>query len=230
MIRNDADPLLFLGIIGFLLVTDRAHRTTRSNARQVFVEKARADDLAEKLANSLRLSEEESLRDPLTGAGNRRMLERHSEEFVGTDHRSVICIDLDRFKELNDQYGHGVGDELLVAATARIQAVLRSDDHLIRSGGDEFIVIAQTDMNGARGVAERILMQLRLGYGLSAGQVAIGASIGIAGSPAGHPIEIAQRRADQAMYQAKSNGRNQVAEWTEAMDTAAPLTKVDLFT
>ncbi len=222
LIRTNADPILFLGIVGFLLVTDRAHRTTRANTRKVFIEKARADNLAGQLADALKHSERLSLHDPLTGAGNRRMLERHFEDVVNTIEHSVICIDLDRFKELNDEYGHSVGDELLVAATARIQAVLRSGDQLIRSGGDEFIVIARTDINGARGVAERILRQLQLGYGLSVGQVSIGASIGVAATEAGQPIEVAQRRADQAMYSAKSGGRNQVAEWTDRMQPPAP--------
>lgn len=221
MIRNDADPMLFLGIVGFLLVTDRAHRTTRANTRQVFEEKSRADDLTRQLAAALKLSEQESLHDPLTGAGNRRMLERHVDDIVGVEQHSVICIDLDRFKELNDAYGHAVGDELLIAATARVQAVLRLEDQLIRSGGDEFIVIARTDINGARGVAERILRQLQLGYGLSVGHVAISASIGIATAFPGQPIEVAQRRADQAMYRAKSRGRNQVAEWNDRTDASA---------
>ena len=169
--------------------------------------------------------------DPLTNLPNRRlMLERLGRALVGSTrhpgHCALMLIDLDNFKVLNDTLGHGVGDQLLVEVSKRLQSCMRPCDTAARMGGDEFVVILQ-DLDGAamapgqaESVAEKIQELLRQPFMLelaaSAQELPLReylctSSIGIAlfNDPSLSPDALLMR-ADTAMYQAKAAGRNTV--------------------
>lgn len=160
-------------------------------------------------------------RDPLTGVFNRRRLEEELGHQIATGRRhghnlSVLAIDLDGFKAINDSLGHAAGDELLVATARTLLEELRATDYVCRLGGDEFIALMpETSETAAKLVAEKLIQALRrITHERSGGgRIELHASIGVA--TAGP----AQRRepqdllaaADRAMYLAKDAGRDRVA-------------------
>ncbi len=167
--------------------------------------------------------------DPLTRLANRRLMLEHLDQAMSASKRShhhgaLLFLDLDNFKPLNDQHGHGVGDLLLIEVAERLKACVREADTVARFGGDEFVVLlcelgTQHDEATAQAaaVAEKIRTRLAEPYGLQAAPSApaIGhqctASIGVA---VFHGRDESQDsvidRADAAMYQAKEEGRNRV--------------------
>ncbi len=159
----------------------------------------------------------EAERDTLTQLFNRRAGERRIQEALkraraDQSHCAVMLIDLDRFKPINDTYGHEAGDKVLVAVADRLKHCLRKSDIIIRWGGDEFLVLVLegNDAMAASVVAEKILDGLRQDIDLGNGrQGHIGASIGIAMFPE-HGVQSQEliSLADQAMYQVKQGGRN----------------------
>lgn len=134
---------------------------------------------------------------------------------------AVALVDLDHFKSVNDTHGHAVGDAVLCAAAERLQAALRHGDTLIRWGGEEFcVVLPNTDLGGAKSVAEKLRAQLEqsslaLPQGLTC---AVTASVGYASIRVGEELAAAVERADAALYRAKHAGRNR----TVGSDDEAP--------
>jgi len=155
--------------------------------------------------------------DSLTGLPNRHFLfELASEVFpkVTAEATTVAAffIDLDGFKKVNDTLGHAVGDELLKAAALRLKNAVRKDDILVRLGGDEFMLLARnlSDMQIAEDIAQQIVDSVRAPFLLQGHELNISASIGIALYPFdGEDIDTLMKKADIAMYQAKSAGRDQ---------------------
>lgn len=157
-------------------------------------------------------------RDPLTGLGNRRRLPRLLEALPppSAEHPlGVVLLDIDHFKLLNDRHGHAAGDAALVAVAARLRAAVRGDDHAIRWGGEEFLLLLPgADAERTAALTQRLLdtlgeepVSLRDGR-----SVAVRASVGALSLPAGAlslDVEAAIDLADQLMYRAKSHGRNQ---------------------
>ena len=156
--------------------------------------------------------------DPLTGLANRRRLIEQLEAAVyATPARrsAVLMIDLDRFKEINDSFGHGVGDELLCLVATRLQDALAPGDLLARMGGDEFaVLLPDADATRARDVADRLVGALRDAFVLGGMPLHVDASIGIALCPDhGRDRSLLLARADTAMYVAK-RGRLGAQIWT----------------
>ncbi len=165
--------------------------------------------------------------DPLTGLPNHRSLFQHLEKELERAHRhdrpfSLMFFDGDRFKRVNDTYGHGVGDAVLRELGERVSNVLRGGDTLGRYGGEELLIILpETDLEEARQVAERIRAAVAsqpLASALVNGGLNMTISIGLATYPldGSTPGELVQN-ADQAMYWAKRLGRNQVRTCAEAL-------------
>ena len=164
--------------------------------------------------------------DPLTGLPNRTLILDRAEQMLARSARSkapvaALFIDLDNFKSINDTLGHSVGDELLQAVAARLDAVVRGSDALGRLGGDEFVVIVEevSLTTGPELVAERLLEALKQPFKLGQGEettVTVSASIGVA---VGERMAAADllRDADIAMYRAKWKGRNGFAVFETAM-------------
>ncbi|MDQ6617641.1 MAG: PAS domain S-box protein, partial [Actinomycetota bacterium] len=156
-----------------------------------------------------------ALHDPLTGLANRRLLlDRLSLALARTARTgrmvAVLYLDLDRFKGVNDSWGHDQGDQLLRLAADRLQQLVRDSDTLARLGGDEFVLVAD-DLVGpaeALAIARRIEESLNEPFDLpGAGLVAISASVGVALATGDADPKTLLRHADVAMYQAKEQGR-----------------------
>ncbi len=183
---------------------------TMANEAAMALENARLYEDARKLAD----------RDPLTGFYNHRFLhERLGEEVVRTQRArrplSVLMLDLDDFKLVNDTFGHLFGDRVLTWTSELIRSTLRGSDIPARYGGDEFaIILPETDTAEAHKAAERILDAFRdqAFQGEQRGPVPIGASIGVATYPAdGRTATDLIAAADQALYRVKREGGRDAA-------------------
>lgn len=159
-----------------------------------------------------------STHDPLTGLPNRRlMMERLEGEVArvgrGLPAFSVLMLDLDHFKRVNDTYGHDVGDAVLRATSSLLGSQGRSYDSYGRWGGEEFLgLLPATNGAGAQVVAQRLCAQLgRLEVApLSPGHLTV--SIGLAEHRLGDPLATTLKRADEALYLAKHDGRNTIRQ------------------
>lgn len=140
-----------------------------------------------------------------------------------TDPTSVLFIDLDRFKGVNDSLGHEAGDQLLAAVAARIRGCVRASDTTARLGGDEFAVLLHdSTIDAAVAVAERIINVVREPFRVSGRDVFIGASVGVAISrDAGDKPDVLLNNADVAMYRAKKDGPGKVVLYEPYMHAEA---------
>jgi len=162
--------------------------------------------------------------DSLTGALNRRAFEEKGNAEVDRSRRyhlpmSVVAMDVDRFKLLNDSRGHAAGDCVLVTIADVMRSLLRSTDHLGRYGGDEFVLLLPaTGTEGARELAERLREQIdAVAVEFQGETIPVHASFGVAtleakpmGEVATDSWEMLLHRADAALYRAKARGRNRV--------------------
>ncbi|MFP4592730.1 bifunctional diguanylate cyclase/phosphodiesterase [uncultured Ralstonia sp.] len=163
--------------------------------------------------------------DTLTGLLNRSALEDRLQHALALARRnrsrvSVMFLDLDRFKNVNDTLGHQFGDLLLREVAARLQACAREADTVARLGGDEFVVMLESlDSLGTRRVAERILAAISAPFHIEGQELYLGVSIGIAVAPHdGDDPNTLLRKADAAMYLAKERGRNNFQTFTSDLD------------
>nr|WP_316653607.1 PleD family two-component system response regulator [uncultured Gellertiella sp.] len=174
----------------------------------------------DRLRNSMKQSFEMAVTDPLTGLSNRRHLDNHLKilfnRAAARGRPLSVCItDIDRFKSVNDTYGHDAGDEVLKEFAARIRATVRGADLACRYGGEEFVVIMPDTLpDTATAIAERLRSAIECReFRLRPGgpSITITASMGIASNLAGAATpEQMLKQADLALYEAKSNGRNRV--------------------
>jgi diguanylate cyclase (GGDEF)-like protein/PAS domain S-box-containing protein len=158
--------------------------------------------------------ERQALRDPLTHLPNRLLLMDRTRQALSRIHRSgavvaLLFIDLDRFKAVNDNFGHDVGDRLLIAVADRLAEMMRDSDTVARLGGDEFVVLGEemkTDEE-AFGLAERVVQTLKQPFHIGSVEVSMPASVGVSitHDPEADP-ESMLREADVAMYRAKGAG------------------------
>ncbi|WP_200845144.1 bifunctional diguanylate cyclase/phosphodiesterase [Roseomonas sp. 18066] len=165
--------------------------------------------------------------DALTGLPNRLLFRDRLEQAMAHARRgqgfAVLCLDLDRFKEVNDTLGHPIGDALLCAAAARLREELRETDTLARLGGDEFAVIQGSieQPQDAITLASRLVEAICRPFELQGHQVVVGTSIGVAMAPQdGMEPDMLLKAADMALYRAKSDGRGRWRFFEPAMDAA----------
>jgi diguanylate cyclase (GGDEF)-like protein len=198
MLSGIVNAALCSGLI--LAVFARVVRANNSRARAEQVTRRRAthDALTD-------LPNRELLSETITRWGDRT--EEDQQEI------SLLFIDLDRFKMVNDHWGHQVGDELLCAVAGRLSTQIRGEDLVCRIGGDEFVIALASPSHSAlaESLADRVLDEFSRPFELSVGNVVISASIGVAKANGGARALELIRDADTAMYKAKGNGRNAYA-------------------
>ena len=176
--------------------------------------------LNDRLRDQMKSTMELAVRDPLTGLNNRRYFDSHVESLfnkaqVGRRPLSLIMVDIDHFKEVNDTHGHQVGDEVLRLFSERLTKSVRSKDLASRYGGEEFLIaMPDTDRELAVVVAERMRREIAENpFIVDNGslQITITLSAGIAAiEDNGDGVEDLLKRADAALFDAKRGGRNQV--------------------
>jgi diguanylate cyclase (GGDEF)-like protein len=177
--------------------------------------------LQEEIARRTRAEEKlthEALHDPLTSLPNRRLFLNRLEHAHAWSKRnpdnlcSVLYLDLDKFKTINDSLGHNTGDQLLMQVAGRLKASVRDIDTVARMGGDEFAILleATSSPEDVKKIIQRIQMVLALPYELQGNAMLIGASIGVVMSISAYKqIDDFLGDADAAMYHAKASGDNQ---------------------
>jgi diguanylate cyclase (GGDEF)-like protein len=226
--QSTCQPLLVGGeVIGSVLVTEE-RELAEEESRRIQDSVTQAAPVLANLRN-LSLAERRASTDSLTGLPNRRGLDDTLKRLVAHANRShtpvsLVAVDLDHFKDVNDTAGHECGDEVLAAFGVMLRANLRGSDFAARAGGEEFVVVLpETDRSGAMHVAEHLrrataaLTVPRLGARITA-------SFGVATLPDdAHDTDGLLRLADRALYAAKQRGRNRV----EAVSAAAAATVAD---
>jgi diguanylate cyclase (GGDEF)-like protein len=158
-----------------------------------------------------------ALRDPLTGAGNRKAMDQSLAREIEIARRqnqplSVLMLDIDHFKGINDTHGHATGDQVLRSVAEAIKDRLRNIDQVFRFGGEEFlIVLSNTGSESAAMVGERLRdAAQQLSYPLNEGPVKLTVSLGCSTLLPGESPDSLLHRADTALYAAKRHGRNRL--------------------
>ena len=166
----------------------------------------------ERLRNDLDRSLELAVTDQLTGLRNRRYVRRHLDGVLRGSDAAVMLLDVDRFKLINDTYGHAAGDAALKEVAERLKSHLRAADVLARYGGEEFmVVLAGAPTDYAAMVADRLRAALSNDpISVGPAMLPITISVGLAIAPAGCSVSGAIAAADAALYRAKAAGRNRV--------------------
>jgi two-component system cell cycle response regulator len=179
-------------------------------------QKRYADSLREKVQQSIELA----LFDPLTGLNNRRFMENHLATMLDNARArraplTLMILDIDHFKRVNDTYGHDCGDEVLKGFADRLRAIIRGGDLLCRLGGEEFVIVMPgVNVQAAARIAERArlaIQQEQFVIDPSGRMIPVTASIGLAERGDDGDASSLYRRADRALYRAKSEGRNRVS-------------------
>ncbi|MET0320665.1 MAG: two-component regulator propeller domain-containing protein [Duganella sp.] len=222
---------LALAVLGLAMVAGLMHmRTAYLRRRQRELEATVQARTAELRATQAQL-ETGPYSDPRPGLANRRLFTDELRHLVAQAERggpgfTLLLIDLDRFKPINDTYGHDAGDALLVAAADRLRAAVRVADRPFRLGGDEFaVLLSQTTARETMGpvcmrILDNLAQPLQLAPQQGGAEIAISASVGAAVHQRGDSHEQLYKQADLALYHAKDAGRN---AWRLATPRNGPL-------
>lgn len=216
--RIDFAEMLGVGGVTALAILIFAYRRMTAQEREI-ARRIAAERRAHELAHT----------DALTGLANRRQFEDALKAAVtappGAEGvHAVLMLDLNGFKKINDIHGHAAGDDVLVVVAQRLTSVMREGDLLARLGGDEFAVIAQhlSGAEAATGIAIRIIKSLESPIEVSSVRHKVGVGIGVAMAPKdGEHPDAVLRKADIALYKAKTARRSEVRFFDEAMDRQA---------
>lgn len=205
-IYGQAYRTIYILLCGFLMlfIPGTVERLLR-NQREVYEKSISNYELAHK--------------DKLTGLGNRILLEEHLMKIhetavISNLKYAVIFIDLDGFKEVNDEYGHEVGDKVLSTIAQKISSLTRGNDIVCRIGGDEFVIVINdvVEVSSVQGLGLRILESLKKPLEIMDNSILMGASMGIAIFPDnGSSWEKIIKAADETMYKVKKSGKNAIA-------------------
>jgi diguanylate cyclase (GGDEF)-like protein/PAS domain S-box-containing protein len=171
----------------------------------------------------------QAMHDPLTGLPNRLLLLDRLEQAAAVQHRggclTVLSLDLDHFKEVNDTHGHAAGDALLVAVAERLRSSLRPEDTIARMGGDEFVIVSHAlhaDLEEIEALAQRLSDAVAQPIGLEGATVQVGVSIGgmvVTTTAVPESVDELLKGSDQALYRAKRAGRGttELVRWNPSV-------------
>jgi diguanylate cyclase (GGDEF)-like protein len=162
--------------------------------------------------------------DPMTGVANRSVLATDLPAMLSAGMVAVHTLDLDRFKEANDRFGHPVGDSLLRQVAGRLRVIAAADDLVVRMGGDEFVLVERATA-GAEAMAQRIVQSISVPYDIDGQIVELGVSVGVAVAPDdGRTADALLSRSDKALYRAKeSRGGYVLARQLRMADVGEPV-------
>ncbi|CAI8868173.1 two-component system, cell cycle response regulator [Pseudomonas sp. IT-P253] len=165
-----------------------------------------------------RAATQSALRDPLTGTGNRIAMDQTLQREIEMSRRhqqplSLLMLDIDHFKHINDTHGHSAGDDVLKAVATSIKEQLRNVDMVFRFGGEEFLILlSNTSREAAAMVGERLRFAVQAhDYTADGNMIELTVSLGCSTLLPGESVESLLRRADSALYVAKREGRNRLA-------------------
>ncbi|WP_430462912.1 GGDEF domain-containing protein [Thalassolituus sp. LLYu03] len=203
------------------------HRSTRFREHELANLEGLMTTLVYPVRNALRYHEAlaAAFRDPLTGAGNRVALDKTLTREIELSKRhgqelSILMLDLDHFKLVNDEFGHSMGDRVLKETAQCMTSCVRQTDMCFRYGGEEFLImLSNAEHAGALRIAERIRQSISaLMFSGEKGPLQVSTSIGVATMHLDDTMESLIQRADKALYQAKRSGRNRVVCDTDDFD------------
>ncbi|SME94591.1 EAL domain-containing protein [Pseudogulbenkiania subflava] len=197
-------------------------RLAKAIADKIDLALGHLDDLERQRQAEARLLHQ-ATHDPLTGLPNRTRLFHRLEQALqadAADRLTVLMLDLDGFKDINDLFGHSAGDTLLCRIAERLRALCRPADVVARMGGDEFVVLLEQlpDPHTARNAVEQIISAVRRPVPLPDGEVSVSTSIGMVTGSAGVSADTLLRQADIALYRAKSLGRDQYCLFDDELE------------
>ena len=214
--RDDADEAVTLPLDDGRVMT-LSIREVAGPAWVLVLEDVTAASRSEAVAHRL------ALHDPLTDLPNRRHLLECLNRAVGREPAALLCLDLDRFKPVNDTLGHPVGDALLRTVAGRMASAVRGGDTVARMGGDEFAVLIEgaDAPETVEGLAKRLVDLIGRPYIVEGHMIDIGVSVGVASTPDGtdHPDALL-KHAGLALYEAKRQGRGTFCFFEPGMDAA----------
>lgn len=199
---TDALPLFYVGVLSETTVT-------AIGVADRFIKLRHERDRALRKADVLGTL---THKDPLTGLMNRRGLKTRFEELRAKGFSTFALLDLDRFKQVNDRFGHAVGDEVLKVAAEALKAEPGRNVVAVRLGGEEFLLLLRGADSVARAEALRTGMTLRIANAVEGLELPVTASMGVVVAPQGAPVPMSldelYARADKLLYEAKADGRN----------------------
>ena len=213
------------GVIRSFTEEDLKLFETLANNASVALQYDRLEQAVHQLRELQEQLHHQAFHDPLTQLGNRSLFTHQVKAALGAGHGevAVLFIDLDDFKTFNDSFGHGAGDELLVAVARRLRDSVRPDDAIARLGGDEFAVMVGDERSvgeSAKGVAERIMKAFEHPVSAAGEIIFVHLSIGIATTHDSGDADELIRNADLAMYRAKESGKGRYAMFDPGMRDA----------
>ncbi len=219
-ILADVLPFLAAGLVGIGVAIAFLIRDLKRTYTDLTTSEAQATHLA--------------LHDTLTGLANRAFFRRRLDEELSAFRSegqllALLCLDLDRFKQVNDTLGHAAGDVLICEVAARLRGTLKTSDLLARIGGDEFAIVVSdvTDRQEIEALCRTIVSSVSQPFEISGNQASVGISIGIAMAPdAGTTRGELARKADIALYQAKKNVRQHYQFFDEDLNAVAQQRRV----
>lgn len=219
LISNVLYGILFLSVICITIVSSYLSEIEK---RKLFLKEIYSSEILSELKNTQIELKERADKDYLTGLYNRRYLTSIAQKLIKIAKRkkysmSIILMDIDRFKHINDTYGHAIGDEVLKEISTLLTENIRESDVLARFGGEEFsILLPETDKDAAYVLADKLRViiennifvfddEIRLGVTISGGVESIDVNVE-------KDIDIAINKADKALYRAKESGRNRILQ------------------